>query len=575
MRGINLGRLCWVPILCILHGVSSTVTNTGNSTRNNTGRLGAVASESKICSDIGAELIRRGGNAADAMVGTTLCVGVIGMYHSGIGGGGFMLVRSPDGEYESIDYRETAPAAAYRDMFVTNPRGSVVGGNAVAVPGDLRGLEYLHNKYGFCGDVIDVANQKPVTEDTVYYMNAVYDQVGWNFLLEDPNWAIDFAPNGTLLKVGDIMTRKRLANTLETIADKGASAFYEGEIANATIAAIQSTNGTMTLADLQNYEVQIRNPINITYRGYTLHSTGTPSGGSIALSILKTIEGYDMYTASDLLLNTHRLDESMRFSYAAHSELGDPFIFSEMGRFEEGIISAETANATRRKILDNKTQDVRRYNPEMWDIQENHGTSHMVATDASGLSVTSTSTINLLFGSAVMVPETGIILNNEMDDFSIPGVPNYFGFVPSPMNYVRPGARPMSSISPIHISHPNGTHFLSIGAAGGSRIPTSTIQTIINIIDHGMTLSEALAQPRMHDQLLPERTTVEPGFREELQRALRERGHTVAWASGRESAVQAVRAWGHLKVEDCVVTGDGWLEAVGEPRQKGSGGAGV
>ncbi|KAF7855356.1 hypothetical protein EAF04_010099 [Stromatinia cepivora] len=574
MSGINLGRLCWVLMLWILHDVnSSTVTNTGN--------LGAVASESKVCSEIGAQLIKRGGNAADAMVGTSLCVGVIGMYHSGIGGGGFMLVRSPDGEFETIDYRETAPAAAYRDMYKKHPREAVVGGNAVGVPGDLRGLEYLHNKYGqlpwhaVCNPAVHVARYGfPVTEDTVYYMNAAHNQVGWNFLQDDPNWAMDFAPNGTLLKVGDIMTRKRFASTLEKIANKGASAFYEGEIAEATIAAIKSTNGIMTLADLQNYEVKIRNSINITYRGYTLHSTGTPSGGSIALSILKTIEGYDMYTASDLLLNTHRLDESMRFSYAAHSELGDPSIFAEMDRFEEDIISAETASANRRKILDDKTQDVGRYNPEMWDIKNNHGTSHMVAADASGLSITLTSTINLLFGSAVMVPETGVILNNEMDDFSIPGVPNYFGFVPSPMNYVRPGARPMSSISPIHISHPNGSHFLSIGAAGGSRIPTSTIQTIINIIDHGMSLEEALKQPRMHDQLLPERTTVEPGYSEELQEALRERGHKVTWASGRESAVQGVRVWGDLSMDEGLEAG-GWLEAVGEPRQKGSGGVGA
>ncbi|CAD6445386.1 542ee6ce-5439-4df9-815e-cd030745262e [Sclerotinia trifoliorum] len=574
MGGTNLAWLCWVFMLWILHGVnSSTVPNTGN--------LGAVASESKTCSDIGTQLIRRGGNAADAMVGTTLCVGVIGMYHSGIGGGGFMLVRSPDGEFETIDYRETAPAAAYRDMYKKKPREAVVGGNAVAVPGDLRGLEYLHKKYGqlpwhaVCNPAIHVARYGfPVTEDTVYYMKAVYNQVGWNFLQDDPNWAMDFAPNGTLLKVGDTMTRKRFANTLEKIADKGASAFYEGEIAEATIAAIKSTNGIMTLADLQNYEVKIRNPINITYRGYTLHSTGTPSGGSIALSILKTIEGYDMYTASDLLLNTHRLDESMRFSYAAHSELGDPSIFAEMDKLEEGIISPETASANRRKILDDKTQDVGRYNPEMWDIKNNHGTSHMVATDASGLSITSTSTVNLLFGSAVMVPETGVILNNEMDDFSIPGVPNSFGFVPSPMNYVRPGARPMSSISPIHISHPNGSHFLSIGAAGGSRIPTSTIQTIINIIDHGMSLEEALKQPRLHDQLLPERTTVEPGYSEELQEGLRERGHKVTWSSGRESAVQGVRVWGDLSMDDGLEVG-GWLEAVGEPRQKGSGGSGV
>ncbi|QSZ31928.1 hypothetical protein DSL72_001497 [Monilinia vaccinii-corymbosi] len=247
-----------------------------------------------------------------------------------------------------------------------------------------------------------------------------------------------------------------------------------------------------------------------------------------------------------------------------------------MNKLEEEIISPQSAGARRRKILDNKTQDVKEYNPGLWDIQDNRGTSHMVATDASGLSISSTSTLNLLFGSAVMVPETGVILNNEMDDFSIPDVPNFFGFVPSPMNYIRPHARPMSSISPIHISHPNGSHFLSIGAAGGSRIPTSTVQTIINIIDRGMSLEEAMKEPRMHDQLLPERTTVEPGYSRELMAALKERGHRVVEAIGFGSAVQAVRAWGDLSSnEGTTLRGRGWLEAVGEPRQKGSGGASV
>lgn len=240
-------------------------------------------------------------------------------------------------------------------------------------------------------------------------MNSSREQVGWNFLLDDPNWAMDFAPNGTLLQVGDIMTRKRYADTLETIAHKGASAFYQGKIANATISAIQHLGGVMTLTDLLDYEVKIHNSINITYRGYTLHSTPSPSGGSVALSILKTMEGYNMSESSDLLLNTHRLDESMRFAYAAHSELGDPYIFPEMDEVEANIISARAACARRKKIFDNTTQDVREYNPALWDIQDKHGTSHLVATDSSGLSISSTSTVNLLFGSAVMVPETGML----------------------------------------------------------------------------------------------------------------------------------------------------------------------
>ncbi|PQE07429.1 hypothetical protein CJF30_00007169 [Rutstroemia sp. NJR-2017a BBW] len=462
-------------------------------------------------------------------------------------------------------------------MFKGNEKGAVFSGLASGVPGDLRGLEYLHKKYGalpwraVCNPAVHVArNGFPVTEDTAYYMKNAMLWSGSNFLTDDPNWAVDFAPNGTLLGVGDIMTRNRLASTLETIAAKGVNAFYDGEIANATINAIQSTNGTMTLQDLKDYKVEIRNPLNITYRGYTLHSCGTPSGGSIALSILKLIEGYNMSEPSLLDLDTHRLDEAMRFSYAAHAELGDPLIYPDIEAFEQSMISEENAKAIRGKILDNRTQNVTAYQPKMWAPQDNHGTSHIVASDSSGLSISSTSTVNLLFGSMVMVPETGVIMNNEMDDFSIPGTPNSFGFVPSPMNYINPHARPMSSISPIIITHPNGSLYLSVGAAGGSRIPTSTIQTIINVIDHGMTLEEALKQPRMHDQLLPERTTVEPGFSEDLVRGLVKRGHLVVASSGRESAVQGVRVWGG--------SGEGeesWFEAVGEPRQKGSGGISV
>ncbi|KAG4025009.1 hypothetical protein MFRU_074g00150 [Monilinia fructicola] len=575
MGGVKLGQLCSLLVLWVLHGANPTsVTNIGNR--------GAVASESQLCSEIGAELMKRGGNAADAAVATALCVGVVGMYHSGIGGGGFMLVHNPGGTHEFIDFRETAPVAAEKDMFKENPRESIVGGKAVAIPGDLRGLEYLHRQHGrlpwhaVCNPAAHIARYGfPVTEDLVFYMKSAIVQVGWNFLLEDPNWAMDFAPNGTLLEVGDIMTRKRLATTLATIADQGASAFYEGEIANATIAAIQANNGIMTLDDLRNYTIEIRNPISITYRNYTLHSTGAPSGGSIALSILKTIEGYDMSDESNIALNLHRVDEAMRFSYAGHSELGDPLFVIDADKLEQGFLSDQSARARRRIIMDNKTQNITRYNPNLWDIQDNHGTSHIVATDASGLSISLTSTLNLLFGSAVMVPETGIILNNEMDDFSIPDVPNFFGFVPSPSNYINPGARPLSSISPIHISHPNGSHFLSIGAAGGSRIPTSIVQTIINIIDRGMSLEEAMKEPRIHDQLLPERTTVEPGYSKELMAALLVRGHRVVETIGFGSAVQAVRAWGDLSPEKRSPKGEVWLEAIGEPRQKSSGGAGV
>ncbi|KAG4416524.1 hypothetical protein IFR04_010318 [Cadophora malorum] len=530
--------------------------------------LGAVASESKICSEIGIGLLQRGGNAADALVGTTLCVGVIGMQHSGIGGGGFMLVRGADGTYESIDFRETAPAAAFQDMYKDNPMASVLTGLASGVPGDLRGLEYVHNRYGalpwraVCNPAVHVARYGfPVTEDLVRYMyEATKD--GNTFLTDDPQWAMDFAPNGTLLGLGETLTRKRYANTLEAVAKHGAKAFYEGDIAQYTINALQAANGTMTLEDLANYRVSIRDPISITYKGYNLYSCGVPSGGSVALSILKIIEGYT--STSDLNLSTHRIDEAMRFSYAARGELGDPDFFNYMTAFEADMLRPKTAEKIRSRIDDERTKNVTDYNPKGYSMPENHGTSHIVASDRSGLSITLTSTVNLLFGSQLVVPETGVIMNNEMNDFSIPGVPNAFGFVPSPINYIAPNKRPLSSVTPIIVTHPNGTLYLTIGAAGGSRIITSTVQAIWHVLEHNMTLPEAIKEPRMHDQLMPAATTFEYLFDNSTVDSMRERGHNVTWVRPGYSAVQGVRRlW------------NGTFEAASEPRQLNSGGLAV
>ncbi|KAL2073923.1 hypothetical protein VTL71DRAFT_11249 [Oculimacula yallundae] len=529
--------------------------------------LGAVSSESKICSEIGIGLLERGGNAADAMVGTTLCVGVIGMQHSGIGGGGFMLVRGSDGTYESIDFRETAPEAAFQDMYKDNPIASVFSGLASGVPGDLRGLEYLHNKYGalpwraVCNPAVHVARYGfPVTEDLVRYMDVATED-GNTFLTDDPQFAMDFAPNGTLLGLGDILTRKRYANTLEAIAKHGAKAFYEGDIAKHTINALRASNGTMTLSDLANYRVSIRPALNITYKGYNLYSCGVPSGGSVALSILKIIEGY---SSTDLNLSTHRLNEAMRFSFAARSELGDPDFYDYMTAFEADMLKPKTVEKIRRRISDDFTKNVTDYSEKGYSMPENHGTSHIVTSDRSGLSITLTSTVNLLFGSQLVVPETGVIMNNEMNDFSIPGIRNAFGFIPSPINYIAPFKRPLSSVSPIIVTHPNGTLYLTIGAAGGSRIITATVQAIWHVLDHNMTLPQALKELRIHDQLVPATTLFEMGFDEGIVESMRGRGHNVTFMRPGLSSVQGVRRlW------------NGTFEAASEPRQLNSGGLAV
>jgi gamma-glutamyltranspeptidase/glutathione hydrolase len=236
-----------------------------------------------------------------------------------------------------------------------------------------------------------------------------------------------------------------------------------------------------------------------------------------------------------------------------------------MDEYETSMLLPETAASIRSKILDDRTQDIKSYNPKMLASPENHGTSHIVTADGDGMTVTSTSTVNLLFGARLVVPETGVILNDEMNDFSIPHTRNEFGFVPSPINYIRGNKRPLSSITPIIVEHHNGTLYISIGAAGGSRIITSTVQALWHVLDRGLTLKEALDEPRIHDQLMPDATaferTDERAFGEDVVESMRDRKHSVVFVGGHQSAVQGVR-----------VLPGGAFEAASEPRQKDSGG---
>ena len=314
LRGLILSALIHQAYgLSLPYSASHTRTN---------GKRGAVSSESAICSKVGVDLIKIGGNAADALVGTVFCVGVIGMYHSGIGGGGFMIVRGSNGSYEMIDFRETAPAAAFEDMYKDNVNASIYGGLASGVPGELRGLEHLHKGQGklsweiIMEPAIELARCGfPVTADLVRQMDAATNGVP-NFLVDDPDWAIDFAPNGTRLGLGDTITRKRYADTLETISKKGPTAFYEGAIANATIQALKVKGGTMTLEDLKNFTVGMREPAQISYRDFKLTACSAPSSGTVALSVMKTIEGFeDIGAMATINQSTHKLDEAIRFGY--------------------------------------------------------------------------------------------------------------------------------------------------------------------------------------------------------------------------------------------------------------------
>ena len=499
------------------------------------------------------------------------------MYHSGLGGGGFSLIRDRDGSYTVVDYREAAPAAAFEDMYRDDARASVYGGLAAAVPSELRGLEYAHNRFGslpWKSVVMPAANVASegflVTEDLLRYTAQGVKMAGWNFLVEDPTWAQDFAPHGTFIKLGHVMTRKRYGETLKTVAERGADAFYTGYMANATIAALQVRNGTMTLDDLASYQVIVREAISTTYHGYKLYSSGSPSSGAVCLSILKTMEGY---ASPDVNLTLHRFDEAMRFAYGAHQSLGDPAYIDDISGLEEAMLDADAVERIRTRILDNTTQPVSHYDPKRVYTAESHGTSHIVTADADGMAVSSTTTINTLFGNLLMVPETGVILNNEMDDFSVPGRRNEFGYEPAPANYIRAGKRPLSSITPVIVELPKsnrgttsdpegvGALFAVVGAAGGSRIISGTTQVLWQLLERGATLRDAIAEPRFHDQLMPNRALFEYSFDNSTVDAMTRRGHDVAWMPEGMSAVQGI-----------TVAADGAFNAIGETRQRNSGG---
>lgn len=333
-------------------------------------------------------------------------------------------------------------------------------------------------------------------------------------------------------------------------------------MAQRTIQAIQNANGTMTLEDLKNYTVAIRTPANITYRGYKLTSCSAPSSGEVVLSILKTVEGYtDFLYNSTVNLSTHRLDEAIRFGYGERTDLGDPSFVKNISHYQDAMLSEEVSEQVRHKINDFHTLPVSAYNPTGLDVLNDSGTSHVVTADASGLSISLTTTINLLFGSHVIVPDTGIIMNNEMNDFSVPGVRNSFGFIPSPANYIRPGKRPLSSISPVIVEFPNGTLYYVTGAAGGSRIITATLQSLVHVLDQNMTAPDAVAQPRLHDQLIPNQCTFEYAYNNETVAFMRSRGHNVTWVAPGQSIAQAIRR-----------LPNGTFEVAADPRQLNSGG---
>lgn len=462
-----------------------------------------------------------------------------------------------------------------------------------AVPGELRGLEYIHAKYAtldwadLLAPSIRLAEEGfNVTKDLALYMRCMRPNNA--FLVDmDDSWAADFltfdhARNKTRrLREGDTMTRKRYAKTLRMIAEGGASAFYSGEIARSTIRTLQSTKytknrtGIITLDDLRGYKIRHRKPVSTYYRGYKLTSTGAPSSGAVTLSVLNILNGIAGFgNTSQTNVSNHRMIEAFRWGFGQRNYLGDPDFVKNAEEMTDKMLSTETADSIRSKISDERTFPVDYYNPEMLEPIETPGTAHIVTADGSGMAVSSTTTIGHWFGSHVMVDEAGYLLNSQMSIFSWPGVLHH-GSKPNPSNFVQPNKRPLSAISPIIIETPNGQLYAATGSAGQNRIITAVVQNIIHMLDSGMTPAEALAQPRMHDELNGAKDRIQfewynpkmqfkTGTPNSSVEYLRSLGHTVSWVKPGKSTSQTLR-----------LLPNGTFEAAGDPRQAASKGSAV
>ncbi|KAJ7594138.1 gamma-glutamyltranspeptidase [Mycena floridula] len=527
-RGLKVLASCLIAFF-LLHWIPRVLERQSTRTRLNPAVLieakhGAVATENKRCSDIGVAALKAGGNAVDAAIAANLCIGVVNMFSSGLGGGGFMTVRVAPSEVYTIDFRETAPLLSNKTMYTGRSNSSRYGGLSVGVPGELRGLQEAHRRWGSLPwkDLVqpsaDLASGWEVDVE-------LGKRITWypDLMLNNPDWSSIFAPHGIFLKEGEIIRRSNYSRTLARIASHGPEAFYKGEIADSLLRKINITGGIMVQADLDNYQIRVDRAMEGSFHGKKIYTSHAPTSGPVLIHMLNLVERSNMTERTGL--NTHRLVEILKFGFAARTRICDPDFQEDTQKMDE-ISTQHFADAIWPNITDDRTHPPEYYNPE-FDIEEDHGTSHVSVLDKNGMAVALTSTVNLIFGSQVMDPETGVILNDEMDDFSVPGTPNGFGLWPSPYNYPEPHKRPLSSTVPTIMENSDGSFYMSLGASGGSRIFGAVFQVILNM-GWGLNPSEAVEYGRLHDQLYPLVTEADSIYPAELLDALRRRGHAVS-----------------------------------------------
>ena len=521
-----------------------------------------VVSAHPLASRIGVTILRKGGNAVDAAIATQLALAVVYPSAGNIGGGGFMVLRLKGGTSVTLDYRERAPAGASTNMYLDGTGEAITelsarGPLACGVPGTVAGLAEAHGKYGslpwkdLVQPAIDLALKGFVlTAREAENLNSLqeelkkFNSIQPDFLIRD-TWG-----------AGDSIFYEDLGHTLERIRDNGSAGFYEGKTADDIVAEMKRGAGLITHEDLKSYKAVWRNPLIFRYKEYNVISVAPPSSGGVALAqLLKSVEPYPIANWGHNTAHTvHLMTEAERRTYADRAtHLGDPdFVDVPV----EKLISTIYINERMKNFDPEKATPSREIKEGLIAVQESKQTTHLSVVDADGNAVAVTTTLNDSYGSHVVVAGSGFFLNDEMDDFSIkPGVPNMYGAIGGEANKIEPGKRMLSSMTPTIIEK-NGKLFMVVGTPGGTTIITSVFQTILNVIEHKMTMQEAVNAKRLHSQWLPDSIETEPGaLLVDDSVALTTTGHAIR-----------LRTDGIGRVDAILVLSDGKLEGGADPR---------
>ena len=531
------------------------------------GTQGMVATSHTKASEVALDVLKNGGNAIDAAVTAGFVLAVTQPRSGNIGGGGFMLISSEKtGKVVAIDYREKAPKAAYEKMF-QDENGEVVKNRSrfthlsAGVPGTVAGFALALEQYGTMSLADSLAPAIKLAEEgfiiPARFASGVKSRE--ERLRSRPAGAkMFFKPDGSFYEAGDLFVQTDLANTLKRIAEQGTKGFYEGETANLIVADMQANDGQITLEDLKAYKASEREPIHGTYRGYDIYSMSPPSsGGAHIVQILNTLEAYPIREYGHNSAQTiHLMAEAMKHAYADRAEyLGDTD-FVEVPL--KGLTSKAYAAETRKAINPSIAMPSKDIKPGDAPTYESNETTHFSIADNMGNAVSNTYTINFGYGSGIVVPGAGFLLNNEMDDFSAkPGVANAYGLLGGEANKVEPEKRMLSSMSPTIVKK-DGKNTIITGSPGGSRIITTTLQVLMNVIDHGMNIQSAVNAPRIHHQWLPDEIRIEQGVSDDTIKMLETMGHKVEQKSA-QGAIQSIQ------IDD-----KGTMYGAGDPRRSTS-----